>query len=105
MPGIWLTLIEYVRVTDSSVSTVRRHIKKNKISYRLKDGKYFILCDEKKYQDYMLEKEKSDLSIQLENIRLKNQLTDLKQEILELKMLLKVYEEKLTPPRLPELPL
>jgi hypothetical protein len=105
MQGIWLPLIEYVRVMDSSVSTVRRHIKKNKVSHRLENGKYLILCNEQKYQEYILNKEKSDLSVQLENIRLKNQVTELKEEIQELKMLMKVYEERLTPPELPELPL
>lgn len=105
MQGVWLPLIEYVRVTNSSISTIRRHIKKNKVNYRYDNGKYFIFCDQAKYQEYIVEKEKSDLSVKLENIRLKNEINELNQEVQELKMLLNVYEDKLNPPELPELPL
>lgn len=105
MQGVWLPLIEYVRVTNSSVSTVRRHIKKNKVNYRYENGKYLIYCDQPRYQDYLLEKEKTDLTVKLENIRLKNEVNDLKQEIQDLQMLLQVYEDKFKTPDLPELPL
>ena len=105
MQGVWLPLIEYVRVTNSSISTVRRHIKKNKVNYRYDNGRYLIFCDSKKYQEHILEKEKTDLTVQLENIRLKNEVNELKEEVQELRMLLNVYEEKLTPPEPPQLPL
>ena len=38
----WLSIIEYARMHDISDMTVRRRIKKGKISAVLKDGKYYI---------------------------------------------------------------
>lgn len=100
----WLPIIDYVRVTNSSISTVRRHIKKNKVKHKKVDGKYYILCDENQDHDLELANDKENLSLKLENIRLKNEIKELTIEVQELKMLLNVYEEKLTPPDLPALP-
>ncbi len=45
--GSWLPIIEYSVRTGMSLSTIRRKIKSNKISYKLENGKYLILFDEK----------------------------------------------------------
>lgn len=41
----WLPLIEYSNKHQISISTLRRRIKDNSISFKLEDGKYFIIDD------------------------------------------------------------
>jgi hypothetical protein len=41
----WLPLIEYSNKHQISISTLRRRIKDNSISFKLEDGKYFIVDD------------------------------------------------------------
>lgn len=41
----WLPLNDYANKHEVSVSTLRRHIKSNKIKYKLEEGKYFIIDD------------------------------------------------------------
>jgi hypothetical protein len=41
----WLPLIEYSNKHNISISTLRRRIKDNSIAYKLEDGKYFIVDD------------------------------------------------------------
>ena len=44
--GIWLPIIDYSKSTGISISTIRRRIKSGKITFRMTDGKYYILSDE-----------------------------------------------------------
>lgn len=100
----WLPIIDYVRATNSSISTIRRHIKKNKIRHKKVEGKYYIFSNDVKDEEVELAKDKENLSLKLENIRLKNEIKELTIENQEIKMLLAIYEEKLNPPELPALP-
>lgn len=45
--GLWLPLTEYAVKTGISLSTIRRKIKTNTITYRLDRGRYLILVDAK----------------------------------------------------------
>lgn len=45
--GTWLPLIEYSVKSGISLSTIRRKIKSNSIPYRLENGRYLILYQEK----------------------------------------------------------
>lgn len=40
--GRWLSLMEYAMQNDVSLSTLRRHIKAQKVRYRSENGRYFI---------------------------------------------------------------
>ncbi len=40
--GNWIPLVDYSFKTGTSLSTLRRHIKSNKILYRLEEGRYLI---------------------------------------------------------------
>lgn len=42
----WLPLNDYANKHEVSVSTLRRHIKSNKIKYKLEEGKYFIIDED-----------------------------------------------------------
>lgn len=72
----WLSLIEYSIKNNISLSTLRRHIKTDKVIYRMHSGKYFILDESEP---------KEPLESQLQKAR---------KEITELKMLVEIYEEK-----------
>lgn len=45
--GMWLPLTEYSVRSGVSLSTIRRKIKSNSIPYRLENGRYLILFQEK----------------------------------------------------------
>lgn len=77
----WMPLLEYAVQTGMSVSTVRRYIKANKIAYKLENGKYFIHNPGGKAKGPILD--------QTELVQAQNQIN-------ELKMLIAIYEEKLS---------
>lgn len=43
--GEWLPLMEYAIKKGVSLSTLRRHIKSNKVRYRVEGGKYLLFDD------------------------------------------------------------
>lgn len=45
-PKNWLPLTEYALRSGMSISTLRRKIKSNAISYKMEDGRYLIQSDE-----------------------------------------------------------
>ncbi|MBI3535501.1 MAG: hypothetical protein HY072_08485 [Deltaproteobacteria bacterium] len=73
----WIPLVEYAVQTGISLSTLRRHIKANKIHFKLQDGKYFLQCNA------------------LSADTLSSSLKKANEEITELKMLVSLYEEKM----------
>jgi hypothetical protein len=82
----WLSLLDYSFQTGVSLSTLRRQIKSNKIKFRLQDGKYLI-CSDKPLES--LPTPRFD-----ENETLKKELERLRQEVTELQMLVKIYENE-----------
>ena len=77
--GTWLPLVDYAFENGISLSTLRRHIKSNKIHHRKENGRYLILAEGKQAAD--------ELS------RLQQDLKKAREQIAELKTLIAFYEE------------
>jgi hypothetical protein len=88
--GIWLSISDYSRYKNVSVSTIRRHIKNNILKHREDNGKYFIYVPSA--EKIKLKEEGELLKIKLENELLRMQLKELSEENNELKMLVQLYE-------------
>lgn len=80
----WISIVSYASKNNISISTIRRSIKSGSIKYKIEDGKYFLFD------------EIPNSAIEIEN-------RHLREEIIELKMLLSAYEQeyKNEPPPLP----
>lgn len=79
--GQWLSLMEYAMQNDVSLSTLRRHIKAQKVRYRSENGRYFIW-------------QSSAPQIRTEgSSELQKQLQKAQKEIAELKTLVAFYED------------
>lgn len=96
MEDRWLSITEYSRYRDLSVSSVRRYIKSNKVIHRLENGKYLIFVPK---ENYMLKKKKEDTHI----MRLQSSLYELEkknqalvEEVSDLKMLIAAYEQNIS---------
>ena len=89
--GIWLSINDYSRYKNVSISTIRRHIKNNILKYREENGKYFIYVASG--SRLKLREEEELLRSQLENEFLKTKIRDLYEENNELKMLVELYEK------------
>jgi hypothetical protein len=83
----WLTIFEYCELRKKSISTVRRYIKAERIKYKMVDGKYYIAVKKTLIN-------KPDEKYKLKNME--NEILKLKEENLELKMLIDLYEKKIT---------
>ena len=105
MEGRWLSILEYASYKGKSISTVRRYIKADRVKHKEENGKYFIWA--KEYSDPSKQSEKHFLELRLENERLKRENRILGEQVAELEMLVKIYEEEknsLNAKKLPELP-
>ncbi len=104
--GVWLSINDYSRFKDVSISTIRRHIKNNILKYKEENGKYFIYFHSS--QKIHLREEEEILKLKLELELLRRQLKDATNENNELRMLVNLYEEKdknlfsELPPELPQ---
>ncbi len=96
----WLPLVEYSVKNGVSLSTLRRHIKADKIRYKVQEGRYLIFDgpDEAKValSNKLIEGEASTSQV----ASLRAELGRAQEEIAELKMLIALYEEKLPSQRL-----
>lgn len=109
--GVWLSITDYSRYKDVSISTIRRHIKNNILKHKEENGKYFIYVPSN--DRVKLRAEEELLKVKLESELLRVQIKQLREENSELRMLVELYEgssEKQLkrpdgPPALPELPL
>ena len=90
--GVWLSINEYSRYKDISISTTRRHIKNNIIRYKEENGKYFILINSIEKLKFREEEELMKKNIEIEELKFK--LRKLEEENNELKMLVTIYENK-----------
>jgi predicted site-specific integrase-resolvase len=87
--------MDYAIKKGVSLSTLRRHIKANKIPYRVENGRYLLLNE--------TTEEKHDPEANLLRVSLRKVEMDLQraqEEIAELKTLIALYEEKLPPQKL-----
>lgn len=100
--GIWLSINDYSRYKNVSVSTIRRHIKSNILKHKEEDGKYFIYVAST--EKLRLKEEEELLRTKLELELLKSKLRDLSEENNELRMLVDLYESQTRNSQPPELP-
>lgn len=70
--------------TGTSLSTLRRYIKANKLAYRVEGGKYFVRCAPAPKETAKSHAELSALRTQLKKAQ---------EEIVELKTLIAFYEQ------------
>lgn len=99
--GTWLSILEYSHFKKVSVSTIRRHIKANLVKWREQEGKYFVWTAADS-TDIESRKDAEVLSLKLELQRLKNENRQLRGELDEVKMLIRIYEDNTSLP--PEVP-
>lgn len=114
--GHWIPLMDYAIRRGVSLSTLRRHIKANKIQYRVENGRYLLWDDEQggatPAQDSARKTETRSHSAQPSTTdpnsahlqsklqRVERDLQKAQEEIAELKMLIALYEEKISRDRL-----
>jgi hypothetical protein len=107
--GVWLSIADYSRYKNVSISTIRRHIKNNILKHKEENGKYFIYAPSS--ERLKLREDDEVLKIRLEAELLRLKLKELREENNELKMLVELYEKKggrpqsEIPPELPDLSL
>lgn len=106
--GVWLSIADYSRYKNVSISTIRRHIKTNILKHKEENGKYFVYVPST--ERLKLREEEEVLKIKLESELLRSQLRQLREENNELKMLVELYEGRSVqgsrseaPPELPVL--
>ena len=107
MEGKWLSVLEDAAFKKKSISTVRRYIKANRVKHKDENGKYFIW--EKNYLNTKSVEERQNTEVLFEIERLKKLNSELKQELADAHMLIKLYENGQMLPKksavdLPELP-
>jgi homoserine trans-succinylase len=102
--GVWLSINDYSRYKNVSISTIRRHIKNNILKHKEENGKYFIYVAST--EKVRLREEEELLKAKLEVELLRNQLRELNEENAALKMLVELYESqpKTTAKNVNELP-
>ncbi|MCM0604961.1 MAG: hypothetical protein KA715_02620 [Xanthomonadaceae bacterium] len=104
--GNWIPLVDYSFKTGTSLSTLRRHIKSNKILYRLEEGRYLIYdpnasaarLTSQVSTDAAPETSTAEKASHLQERQIQILETELQrahEELTELKMLLAIYEEKI----------
>ncbi len=100
--GVWLSINDYSRYKNVSISTIRRHIKNNIVKHKEENGKYFIYVPST--EKLKLREEEEQLKLKLETELLRTQIRQLREENNELKMLVELYEKQNQKKSLPELP-
>ncbi len=106
--GVWLSITDYSRYKNVSISTIRRHIKTNILKHKEENGKYLIYVPSS--DRLKIREEEEVLKIKLETELLRSQIRQLREENNELKMLVELYERQNNksmrsdaPPEIPEL--
>ena len=105
--GVWLSINDYSRYKNVSVSTIRRHIKNKILKYREEDGKYLIYVHSS--EKIKFREEEEILRVKLEVELMKSHLRELRDENNELRMLVELYEKQNrsmpvdSPPEIPSL--
>lgn len=103
----WIPLMDYAIRKGVSLSTLRRHIKANKIPHRVENGRYLLLDDSGPEAAQAAapntashQPQQGPAQLQSKLQRLERDLDKAREEIAELKMLIALYEEKMAPQRL-----
>jgi hypothetical protein len=95
----WIPLMDYAIKRGVSLSTLRRHIKANKIEYRVENGRYLV-PDDSGSPTPAQSATPAPAQLQGKLQRVERDLAKAQEEIAELKMLIALYEEKMAPQRL-----
>jgi chromosome segregation ATPase len=90
-PGDWVSLMDFASKKSISLSTLRRHIKANKITYKIENGRY-LLWDEEIEESHSTNNESQT---DMKNVQAA--LQKAQEEIAELKTLIAFYEESTSP--------
>lgn len=90
--GVWLSINDYSRYKNVSISTIRRHIKNNILKHKEENGKYFIYVHSS--EKIRLREEEEVLRGRLETELLRSKIKMLQEENNELKMLVALYEKQ-----------
>lgn len=105
--GMWVSLMDYAMRKGVSLSTLRRHIKASKLTYKIEEGRYLLWVEGESGFEEPESKQPVVLPPKEETTALQNRLhkltVDLKraqEEIAELKTLIALYEENIPPQRL-----
>lgn len=85
--GTWIPLMDFAIKKGVSLSTLRRHIKANKVTFKVENGRYLLW-------------DKNAKEVSSEVRRLERDLLLAREEIAELKTLIALYEEKISPQRI-----
>lgn len=99
--GNWVPLMDYAMRKGISLSTLRRHIKANKITFKVEEGRYLLWFEDEKNEPVQTRKSEDDQIPALRNhlAELSIELKKAHEEIAELKTLIALYEEKIPPHR------
>ena len=105
--------MDYAMKKGVSLSTLRRHIKSNKVEYKVEGGRYLLFVSENESEEEpgMLDRfspqpvsprmasqdSAPKHSLQTRIDQLEHELDHAREEIAELKMLIALYEEKIPP--------
>jgi hypothetical protein len=89
--GDWVSLMDYASKKSVSLSTLRRHIKANKVTYKIENGRY-LLWDEEVIAAHS---KSTEAQASLEEVQIN--LQKAQEEIAELKTLIAFYEETSPP--------
>lgn len=106
----WISLMDYATRYGVSLSTLRRHIKANKIQFKVEHGRYLLRSPfaagmvapqtpSRPAQTGTAQGSASQSPKSEENSELQLSLQRAQEEIAELKMLIALYEEQLQPER------
>ena len=91
MEGKWLSILEFAAYKKKSISTVRRYIKANRVKHKEENGKYYIWVKNFVPDQTQAQKDQLELKFEIERLRKENK--DLKEELAEARMLIKLYED------------
>lgn len=100
----WIPILDYAVLKGVSTSTLRRYIKAKKIPFKIENGRYLLLADaatpEVQHKNTVM---KWDNATTHEGVSLFGRVRELEEKLLhaqeqisELKMLVAIYEEKLS---------
>lgn len=100
----WIPILDYAVLKGVSTSTLRRYIKAKKIPFKIENGRYLLLADaaapEVQHKNQVM---KWDNATTHEGVSLFGRVRELEEKLLhaqeqisELKMLVAIYEEKLS---------
>ncbi|MGE3608833.1 MAG: hypothetical protein AB7I27_04525 [Bacteriovoracaceae bacterium] len=100
--GVWLSINDYSRYKNVSISTIRRHIKNNILKHKEENGKYFVYVPSS--ERVKVREEEEILKLKLEIELLRTNIRQLRDENNELKMLVEIYEKKESDSLINEMP-